>query len=331
MNRQRMVFVGVALGLVVGAYVLGRTNTSSPPSSASIGAAERGGADSQVGEAPAKSPPAAKPPQRVAAVGAPLPLPGTPLKDMFYDLQARANAGDAGAASRLFRDLNRCSRLHGSAWKDVRAAEELTNTKTDGLSPAQLRTYQALLDAMEIRQRASTALQTQCAGVSEKMLDTLVPNIRQAAQLGDVDARACYLSSGPMYDARSLLDHPESLNEYRSAASSMIDSGLAAGDWRVVDLLRNAYEPGAQGLLAGVVGADAYLHYRYLKLYRLGAESHRSARLDDQLASAAADLTPAQVADADQWAQTTLQQKFGSEPSTAATPDGWDACAFAGN
>jgi hypothetical protein len=38
-----------------------------------------------------------------------LPPPGAPLKDIFDDLKARADAGDAAAASRLFHDLQRCA------------------------------------------------------------------------------------------------------------------------------------------------------------------------------------------------------------------------------
>jgi len=81
-------------------------------------------------------------------------------------------------------------------------------------------------------------------------------------------------------------------------------------------------------LLAGLVGADPVQHYRYLKLYRLGAEPFRATSLDRQLAAAAANLTPAQTADADAWAQSTYEKNFKG-PSTAAAPPGWDPCAFA--
>lgn len=264
-----------------------------------------------------------------ARMGDPLPPHDAPLKSTFAELQARANAGDAAAASRLFRDVNRCNRLRGSEWKNSSASDDLTSRKTDGMTPEQLRTYQILLDAMEVRQQGVRKTQEQCAGVSDEMLGSLVPNIAQAAKLGDEDARACYLGSGPLYDSRSLIDRPDALQSYRSDAQSMIDAGLAAGDWRVVDLLQQAYEPGAQGLLAGVVGTDPVQHYRYLKLYRLGAEEHRVAQLDHQLAAAAANMTPAQIADADEWAQSNVQKFRG--PSTAGTPQGWDACAFPGN
>ena len=38
-----------------------------------------------------------------------LPPPGTPLAEIFDELKARADAGDADAASRLFQDLQHCA------------------------------------------------------------------------------------------------------------------------------------------------------------------------------------------------------------------------------
>jgi hypothetical protein len=327
MKHRFALLTCVAVAAIAGAYFLGRANAPSPGAGAVSGPAEDAAAPG--GDAPRRPVSAPAKPAIQARKGDPLPPPAAPLKDTFAELQARAEAGDAAAASRLMRDVNRCNRLRGSEWKNVGASDELTERNTDGMTPAQLRTYQILLDAMELRQQGVRKTQELCADASEQMLDSLVPNIALAARLGDEDARACYLGRGPLYDSRGLLDHPESLQSYREDARSLIESGLAAGDWRVVDLLQQAYEPGAQGLLAGVVGSDPLQHYRYLKLYRLGAEPHRIAQLDRQLASAAANLSPGELAQADEWAQSNLPNFRG--PSTAGTPQGWDACAFAGN
>lgn len=326
MRHGYLVASSVALAVAVGAYFLGRSTgrTSEPP--AAVTGAQISNDEGRPKAEP--SVPRAKP-AIAATKGDPLPSVGAPLKDTFAELQARANAGDAAAAARLFREVNHCVRLRGSEWMNVNASDQLTGKKTDGMSPEQLRTYQMLLDAMELRQQSVRENQKLCADVSKDVLESLVPNIAQAARLGDEEARACYLGRGPLYDSRSLIEHPETLQSYRSDAQSMIDAGLAGGDWRVVDLLQQAYEPGAQGLLAGVVGSDPVQHYRYLKLYRLGAEPHRTGQLDQQLSSAAANLTPAQVADADEWAQSNVHNFRG--PSTAVTPQGWDPCGFAGN
>ncbi|MGO1070955.1 hypothetical protein [Lysobacter sp. CA199] len=319
-SKGTLLMAIAALAAVVGAYFLGRadvTRPTAPMHVAIVGATatDAAGESATIG---------ASPPSDERGL---LPPPNAPLKDSYARLQARANGGDKDAASRLLRDLDRCNRLRGSQWKNDGATSELTGKSTDGMSAAQLRTYQLQLDAMQLRQQAVRNHQALCAGVDDKLLDTLVPNLAQAARLGDAQARACYLERGPLYDARSLIRHPESLQSYRNATSALIDGGLAAGDWRVVDLLQQAYEPGSQQLLAGLIGSDPVQHYRYLKLYRLGAEPHRVAQLDRQLATATANLSAAQVAQADDWAQTALRQNF-KDPSTQATPQGWDACEF---
>lgn len=317
MKRSILIAVAVLVALI-GAYCLGRAEVRRAP----IFVPAAGDATATAGgEAPPES---AAP---VVVTKGALPNAATPLKDTFAKLQARANAGDLNAAARLLRDLDRCSRLRGSQWKNSGATETLTRASTEGMSAPQLRTYQMQLEAMELRQQAMRQNEALCAGVGDTMLDSLVPNIAQAARLGDEQARACYLGRGPLYDARSLIKHPESLRNYRGAATALINSGLASGDWRVVDLLQQAYEPGSQSLLAGVVGTDPVQHYRYLKLYRLGAEQHRIAGLDQQLTAIAASLSPAQLAEADQWAQTTLRENF-HDNSTQVTPPGWEACEF---
>lgn len=317
---RTLAMAAVVVAAIVGAYFAGRAGRPAVRASPSIQTTMPTSAAQAAEAASSDRLPTATP-------GGLMPVAGAPLKDSFARLQARANAGDADAASRLVRDLDRCNRLRGSQWKHADATDALTRRSTEGMSAAQLRTYQALLDSMALRQQAVSKDQALCDGVSQQMLDTLVPNIAQAAKLGDKQARACYLDRGPLYDAHSLLRHPESLRAYRSAASAMIQSGLDAGDWRVVDLLRQAYEPGSNSLLAGVLGNDPVQHYRYLKLYRLGAESHRADGLDRQLAPIASTLSPAQIAEADAWAQTELRTRF-RDASTQTTPTGWDACAF---
>lgn len=309
------VAAAAALAAIVGAYFAGRAGAVRPDSHVRV-AAEGSAAAEPAAEAwptPIK--------------GGLLPAPNAPLKDHFAQLQARANAGDAAAATRLVRDLDRCNRLRGAQWRNAGATEALTARSTEGMTAAQLRTYQTLLEAMELRQQREREERAACAGVDERMLASLTATIAQAAQLGDEQARACYLERGPLYDPRGLIRQPEALRSYRASAARLIENGLAAGDWRVVDLLQRAYEPGSTSLLGGLLGADPLQHYRYLKLYRLGAEAHRAAELDRQLAAAAAGLAPAQRAQADAWAQNTLEAGFRGR-STDGTAPGWEACDF---
>lgn len=320
MRRQHLAIALVALIAVACAYLLGRAQGTD----AGVATSSTGVEDVPAnGKASAKA--LATKPLRMSAM---LPPRDARLKDIFSDLQARANAGDVAAATRLYRDLSLCSRFRGMGWANARLADELLSEQVDTMAPQQLGNYRSQLEAIESREQNARRFHDLCDGASDAMLGSLVPNLRKAAQLGEESARACYLSVGPNYDAPSLINHPEWLSAYRNSASSLIDAGIAAGDSRVVNIVRNAYQPGSESLLSGVLGSDPYQHYRYLKLYRLDAEPDPTGNLDRQLAAAAAQLEPEQRAEADNWAETTFRQNFNRSDLTEPTVQGWDPCVF---
>lgn len=324
MRRQHFAIACAGLIAVAGAYWLGGLRG---PNSTGAAAAPAAFAGARADRA-APSARTAAPARPAARAAASLPPPGAPLQNVFAELQARANAGDIAAATRLYRDLSLCGRFRGIDWANSQLADELLGERTDGMTPSDLQNYQAQLEAIESRKRNVQRLHALCDGADEAMLDALVPNLLKAAELGEEHARACYLAAGPNMDARSLMRHPERLQAYRASVPRLIEAGLAAGDWKVVDILRNAYQPGAEGMLAGALDPDAYQYYRYLKLYRLGAESYRERALDRQLAAAAAQLAPERRAEADAWAETAYRRDFGAGNSTESTVSGWDPCSF---
>lgn len=249
-------------------------------------------------------------------------------KGFFPALQARANAGDIAASTRLYRALSLCHRFRATDWSNALLADELLGLQTGEMVPKQLEDYKVQLDAIESRKQNMQKLHDLCNDADDATLDSLVPNLRKAAELGEGYARACYLVVGPNYDARALLRHPEWLGTYRAGVPSMIDAGMAAGDWRVVNILRTAYQPGADGLLAGVLGSDPVQQFRYLKLYRLGAGPGDIDVLDQQLAVAAARLQPEQLAEASEWAETTFQRSFDGRSSAGSPGADLDPCVF---
>lgn len=253
---------------------------------------------------------------------------GGRTKGYFPDLRAAADAGDLVASTRLYRGLSLCHRLRAMDWSNTLLANELLDAQTRTMLPAQLQGYQAQLDAIESRKQNAQRLQARCDTADAAMMDSLVPSLMRAAQLGETHARACYLAMGPNYDARALARHPEWLETYRASVPAMIDAGLAAGDWRIVNVLRNAYQPGADSLLAGVLDSDPEQHFRYLKLYRLGAGAGDAEVLDRQLAAAAARLPPQRLAEAAEWAETTFRRDFNGRSATAAADAGLDPCVF---
>jgi hypothetical protein len=305
-----------AAGALVCAYFVGR---SQGPENAS----ERAAVTAQDAAVEARTPS-----ERARFIAAPLPARGLPLRQVFSNLQARADAGDLAAATRLYRDLRLCGSLDGLDWSFARLADELLDQKVDATDKQTMENYKVQLDGIEARKQVMRKFHSLCDGVDRRMLDSQLSSMRKAAELGDDEARACYLMRGPNYDSRGLMRHPEWIETYRKSARSFLDAGLASGDWKVVDLLRRAYQPGSDNPLAGVLGSDPLLYYRYLKLYRLGAEATRVAQIDQQLAAAAAQIAPEQRADADLWAQTSFQRDFDSGNSTATTPDGWNPCSL---
>lgn len=246
----------------------------------------------------------------------------------FAELQAAADNGDVAASTRLYRGLDLCHRLRAADWSNAMLAGELLDTQTRGMSAAQLDNYRAQLDGIESRRKNAQRMSELCSGADAATLDSLVPSVRQAAQLGEPHARACYLALGPGLDMRALANHPEWIDTYRASVPGMVEAGLAAGDWAMVNVLRNALQPGAEGLLGGALGADPAQHFRYLRLYRLGAGPGDIAVLDQQLAVAAARLSPQQRAEAETWADTTFRRDFGGRPAAGAPGLDRDPCVF---
>jgi hypothetical protein len=310
--RRATVFALMIVLAVVGAYLLGRAQPDPL----------RAATASQHMPRPADNA------GRIAKANSATAAPARRARNLFSALQARANAGDIAASTRLYRDLSLCHRLRAMDWNNALLANELLDMPTNGMLPAQMQDYQAQLDAIDSRRQNAQRLQALCESADAAMMDSLVPSVSRAAQLGEKHARACYLAMGPNYDARALARHPEWIGMYRASVPALIDAGTAAGDWRVVNILRNAYQPGAEGLLAGVLGSDPVQHYRYLKLYRLGAGPGDVDVLDRQLAEAAARLPRERLAEADEWAETAFRRDFAGRPSAESADAGLDPCVF---
>jgi len=253
-----------------------------------------------------------------------LPPAQAPLADTFATLKQLADRGDAAAASRLYQQLTSCNKrpalermLTNEIAQMQTAADAIGATKEDR---AQLRTN------IEKRRGMIAQLFTRCDGVDAAELAELSSISLEAAQLGDAEARTCYIHRGPMTNPHAALANPELFSEYAANVAPLIDAALAQGDWRVVDMLRYAYGPGGNALLSGHTGTDPAMQYRYTRLFRLGAtDAYRISTLDADLARQSRQLDPAQVVDADAWAQRSYEEHFNTS-STDAVERSWDAC-----
>lgn len=311
--------IALALAAIVAVYLMGRHQGRLASHEEAAGPVAAEGRAAAVTLAPAAHAAGALPPAQ-------MPPAQMPLARAFAPLRARADSGDVVAATRLYRDLHACRRFAALQREVQRYSDELLSQRGDGADAQRPQAVRAGLEAADANERALEALRARCAGADAGMLDALAPSLQQAALLGEPYARACYLARGPGIDAAGLLDHPERLSAYRGNARTLIERGIADGDWRVLDQLRGAYEPGADGLLAAAVGKDAGQRYRYLKLFRLGAPPQAGAT-DEDLTMAAARLSPTQLADADAWAARTFNQNFHGRRIDADGPL-WDPCVF---
>lgn len=310
--RKRYFIAPLILLALAGAYWLGRVQPRASADGMAT-AAPAVAANADTGQGPASTMPSTS----RARTGS-----------YFAGLRAGANAGDVTASTRLYRGLSLCHRLRAMDWSNAMLASELLEAQTRGMTPAQLEGYRMQLDGIESRRQNAARMNERCAEADAAMMDALVPSVRRAAQLGEPHARACYLAMGPNFDMRALARHPEWIDQYRGSVPGMIEAGMAAGDWAVVNILRSAYQPDADGLLAGVLGSDPARHFRYLKLYRLGAGPGDIAVLDQQLAVAAARLSPEQRNEAEAWAETTFRRDFHGRSSVGAPGLDRDPCVF---
>lgn len=259
--------------------------------------------------------------RRVAAstTVAPLPPPGTPLKDIYDELKARADAGDADAASRLFHDVRTCFAVHRLENMLPSMMTAALSVKVDAQqSRDDMLTTDAVLKATQHEVDFVQSNRALCDGLDKAQRDSLTPVTLQAARLGDSVALTCYLGS-ELNAMPGLLDHPEWLATFKSDAMVFAQSAIEQGNWKIVQMLASAYgEPANYSLLGQLSGEDASKSYQFLRLLRLGASDQVSAELDKELARSAQQLSPEQISDADAWAQNNFTKYFAGTSSDEA-------------
>lgn len=255
-----------------------------------------------------------------------LPPADAPLAQTYSDLRALADAGDAGAASRLFTETRRCLWARDSVRAIPNLLDTMVNTDTAPLDAEQLTAQEHQISHWENQLAKARDLAQSCEGLSDSEL-LLAPVTWRAAQLGDVNAANCYVG-GMMFFAGGLLDHPEWLAEYKSSALTIAQQALERGDWQMVAQLQDAYA-GNRSLspLGQVTGAAPAQNYRLLRLLRLGARDRDVARLDRDLAAVAQTLAAPEVADGDAWAERMFRENFNSRPVPLPDSD-LHSCSF---
>lgn len=256
-----------------------------------------------------------------AQARAPLPAPGTPLKQTMSELQARAAAGDAEAASRLYHDTQRCAQFRRMKVSAPRIAEmALGGTdKKSNLSPKDSAVF------LDIAQKQLDFIRDNaifCSDLNDDDIDPIfLPSALQAALLGDAAAADCYVSGGGTFGfPPGLLEHPEWLTDFKQNAIAIANAAIEKGDWIMVSQIANAYDGMMPSLLQQAAGPDKALAFRYYKLSRIGAQGDGNGLqyLAGRLSALAKDIPSNAKAAADAWAQDAYQRYFSKNPQNTA-------------
>jgi hypothetical protein len=318
-HRLRTALVAAAFGAAIaaGAWMLTRSNDAQKLSpTVAVPATASGSSDAGEQHATGKDIAVARKPARNLA-GTALPLPGAPLKQTYDELKRRADAGDAAAASRLFRDTYHCVVARERLLSMPPAAGLMFEDDTSKVSPEQLVARERYLAELEARLTDYRRETKNCEGLNETQL-LVTPIMLEAARLGDSAAGNCYVDGYLMSDPQ-LFDHPEWLPEYKSNARAIAQASVARGDWGAVAQLQHAYAKDGYGalLLTRIVAPDAVQNYRYLKLRRLGANAENARYYDRDLLFVAHGLSADEVAAGDAWAQDTYLRYFSATPENS--------------
>ncbi len=250
----------------------------------------------------------------------PLPAPGTPLKQIMAELRARAESGDAEAASRLFRDTQRCAEVRHFSTSLPRMTNVVLDQMPRGSSRDALKQQDRVLEVMQKMIAFTQDNAALCAGLSDEETNEAFPLSLRAAQLGDADAADCYLSV-TLFGLPGLIDHPDWLTTYKDNALTIASAAVARGDWLAAWKLSQAYETGTSSttLLGQVTRADPVLSYRYFRLLQLGLGSDSSSITasyfsDEEAKRMLKDVPPDAARDAEAWAQDTFRRNFSANP-----------------
>ena len=251
-----------------------------------------------------------------SATAAPLPAPGTPLTQIFDELKARADAGDADAATRLYEDLQHCAAAQRLGASLPFAANRALNSSMP-TSSAELERSDRQLDRVQRGLDFQQSSAEMCAGLTPNQMAALVPQTLAAAQLGDAQAADCYVGAN-LNAWPDLLNNPGWIDDYKNNALPLANDAVQLGNWAMVGLLAaaNAGGPRNNNMLNQLTGTNPLQAYTYAKLMSLGQppDTTPSNRSTNALSTLASQLTPEQIQSADAQAQSMYQQYFNATP-----------------
>ena len=233
----------------------------------------------------------------------------------------QAKPGELKSAQLALREIMRC-KLVVDTEHGIRKA--LDAPVAANLTPSAAAIEEQKMDQLQDKLTALAPQREACADAIDQGLDKDVYDaLLAAARLGDKDAATCYIVAP--FEAPSLQNDGDALEEYKRNATDLLNKGIAAGDWVMVDLLEagSSTHRGRAGWFNNLLIHDDLTSYQYGRLLRLGAVEEFAEEMDQQLRRSIKRLeeqdgiTHAEILAADQWAQQMYRRYFAaSEPLT---------------
>jgi len=197
-----------------------------------------------VAETPVRSAPVVQPsssaeapaPSAITAHARLLPPEGTPLLEIFDELDARAKQGDAAAACRLGAELMRC--------QDANPAPSFGNDDAQiaGLLASENASDARVAEAAEFLIGVESAVLSVgriCRGVEHRKLPNPLRYFHRAGQAGHRRSMVEFLTR-TAFNADQIFDDPGLVGLYDADALNFFQALLQAGDPRVLDIWRYA-------------------------------------------------------------------------------------------
>ncbi|WP_153242529.1 hypothetical protein [Frateuria defendens] len=222
-----------------------------------------------------------------------------------YDLR-NAEAADA------FTEARTCIRNADKLRTLALRKEQCAHAPQDASAAAECSGISKELSAAE-----QASLQSSCSNDPVRLQQSLTEATAAAARAGNADAQLCFIDGGyyPTDEA--------SIRTYGPEAAEYLKNGLARGDWRIVQTLAtppDSYMHRGQALGGQVYIGLPFTAYRATRLLLLGATGPYALVLQQKSKSYATALTPAQVANANEWAKEEFRRHFSHSDLLRAPP-----------
>jgi hypothetical protein len=260
----------------------------------------------------------------------------TPMPSQSRDIAASVNQGGAPQASASVQEapLSQSANKFRSAGEELAEHAQFTATKAcvsraDKVRILELKRQQcaatnanaapAECQSLPEESRALNAAlsKSDCATDPVRLQEDLTRATASAARAGDADAQLCFVDGGYFPTEKS------DIEAYGAEAASYVKARMAAGDWRMVQTLAtppNSISHRGQSLAGQVNIGLPFTAYRATRLLQYGAEGSYSQLLDLNAKSLSRSLTPAQVANADEWAKEEFNRHFSGSGKLDKSP-----------